>query len=386
MFFSEYKDKSHTVLTETATDANPRLLILSKVLAIVVAIAVFLFALNLLSHAFKMMAGGTAQQVLEVTDNPYISLFIGLLMTAIIQSSSTTTSMVVTAVAAGSISMDNAVPMIMGANIGTTLTSTLMSLSFITKKKEFKRALAAGTVHDIFNILVTLILLPLELYTGFLSTFARELSSFFVLMTEADGSRSFTYGFWKGLTPIAWVVDVIGNFWLVLLFSFLLLFGSIKVLSRYIYEIFIGNFREDFERIFFATGPKAFAFGALLTATVQSSSVTTPLVVPLVATGKISLKKSFPYIMGANLGTTVTAVVASLFHSNLAMSIALVHVLFNLFGVLLFFPLKFMRNIPLSLAQALGRSTSRNRLIGFLYILLTFFLIPFLLIYFNQNN
>lgn len=371
-------------MTHSVAGIKPSKAILGRVLAILLAVFLFLFALNLLGHAFKMMTGGAAQQILAVTANPFISLFIGLLFTAIIQSSSTTTSLVVAAVAAGSLSMSNAVPMIMGANIGTTLTSTLVSLGFISKKKEFRKALAAGTSHDIFNVLVTLILLPLELYYDFLSDLAQYLSRFVVLLADTDSIDNFTYGFWNDLAPMQWVVETVGNLWIVLLLAFVLLFISIKVLAKYIYELFIGSFRSDFERIFFATPLKSFAFGALLTATVQSSSITTPLVVPLVATGKISLRKSFPYIMGANLGTTATAVIAALFHSNLAISIALVHVLFNLFGVLIFFLLKPLRNIPLSLAQALGRLTSRNRLIGFLYILLTFFLLPFLLIYVNQ--
>ncbi len=386
MFFLEYKEKFTNKLTQSAAGTKPSISIVGRVLAIIVAVAVFLFALSLLGHAFKMVAAGRTQQIMEVTSDPFISLFIGLLMTAVIQSSSTTTSMVVAAVAAGSLNMAQAVPMIMGANIGTTLTSTLVSLGFITKKKEFKKALAAGTVHDIFNVFTTIILLPLELYTGFLSSLAQTISGYISLPGELNSSDLFTYGFWHNLSPVQWMVDSIDNVWVVLLLAFVLLFASIKVLAHYIYELFIGSFRKDFERIFFATPLKAFAFGGLLTATVQSSSVTTPLVVPLVATGKISLKKCYPYIMGANLGTTVTAFLAALFHSNAAISIALVHVLFNLFGVLIFFPIKVLRNVPIKTAQRLGRITNRNRIIGFMYILLTFFLLPFILIYISQQS
>lgn len=359
--------------------------LLKKVVMIFLAIAFFLFAISLMGHAFKMLAAGTARQILEVTSNPFISLFIGLLVTAIIQSSSSTTSMVVAAVAAGSLNMTHAVPMIMGANIGTTLTSTLVSLGFIAKKKEFKKAVAAGTIHDFFNIMVTLILLPLELYFGVLSIVARSIGELIVPFSGLDSSDSFTYGFWHDLAPIQWVVDTIRNIWVVLILAFVLLFASIKVLAGSIYDLFIGSFRSDFEKILFATPLKAFGWGTLITATVQSSSVTTPLVVPLVATGKISLRKSFPYILGANLGTTFTALLAALFHSNAAISIAIVHVLFNLFGVLLFFPFKAIRNIPIRLARRMGRLTSRNRLIGFIYILITFFLLPFALIYFAEQ-
>jgi solute carrier family 34 (sodium-dependent phosphate cotransporter) len=359
--------------------------LIKKVIMIFLATAFFLFAISLMGHAFKMLAAGTARQILEITSNPFISLFIGLLITAIIQSSSSTTSMVVAAVAAGSLSMTNAVPMIMGANIGTTLTSTLVALGFIAKKKEFKKAVAAGTIHDFFNIMVTLILLPLELYFGVLSGVARSIGELMVPISAVESGDSFTYGFWHDLAPVQWIVDSIRNIWIVLILAFVLLFVSIKVLAGSIYELFIGSFRADFEKILFATPLKAFGWGTLITATVQSSSVTTPLVVPLVATGKISLRKSFPYILGANLGTTFTALLAALFHSNAAISIAIVHVLFNLFGVLLFFPFKMIRKLPIRLARRMGRLTSRNRLIGFVYILITFFLLPFALIYFAEQ-
>ena len=348
------------------------------------ATALFLFALNLMGQAFVSFGNETVRALFSVTYNPFISLFIGLLITAIIQSSSTTTSMIVAAVAAGSLGLDNAVPMIMGANIGTTLTSTIVSLGFITKRKEFRKAIAAGTLHDLFNILTTLILLPLELYYGFLSGLAQWITPS-IIPFHSTPYQDFTYGFWNNLSLSKWLISTINNPFLVLFLSFILLFASIKILSRLFYQLLIGNMRNNFQRVVFATPLKSFAWGTTLTALVQSSSVTTPLVVPLVATGKLTLRQSFPYIMGANIGTTFTALLAALFHSNAAISIAIVHVLFNLIAVLLFFPLDFMRNIPIRLARKLGKLTIANRLVGFLYILLTFFLLPFALIYFNRN-
>lgn len=379
------KENPDAALVNTATVRKHPLSILGKLFIILIAILGFLFALNLLGYAFEKMTAGTAQEILAVTANPFISLLIGLLITAIIQSSSTTTSMVVAAVAAGSLSMAHAVPMIMGANIGTSLTSTLFALGFIAKKKKFKKALAAGTLHDIFNILTTAVLLPLELFYGLLSRMATHLAGLFSITPMGTAtSPDYSYSFLYNDSLVAWVGEGIGNLWILFLLSILILIASIKFLSRYVYELFIGLYKENLVNIFFANPVKSFAFGGLLTATVQSSSVTTPLVVPLVATGKISLRKCFPYIMGANIGTTVTAIISALFHSEPAMSIALVHLLFNLAGVLLFFPIGFMRKIPISMAQALGRLTARNRLIGFLYILITFFLLPLALIYLSQ--
>jgi sodium-dependent phosphate cotransporter len=105
----------------------------------------------------------------------------------------------------------------------------------------------------------------------------------------------------------------------------------------------------------------------------------------LVAANKLSIKKAFPFVMGANIGTTITALIASVSKSEAALSIALAHVLFNIVGVLIFFPIPAVRNIPVHLARYLGSLTVRNRLVGLVYIMLTFFLIPFILIYLSNQ-
>ena len=118
------------------------------------SILLFMLSIQLMGTAFKAWGTGTAQSILEVTSNPFIGLFIGLLVTAILQSSSTTTSLAVAAVASGSVSLQHAVPIVMGANVGTTITSTIVSLGYITKTNEFRKAISAGTSHDFFNVIV----------------------------------------------------------------------------------------------------------------------------------------------------------------------------------------------------------------------------------------
>lgn len=358
---------------------------LGRIAAILGATCLFLLALSLTGHAFKMAGGDIARSVLSATYNPFISLFIGLLITAIIQSSSTSTSMIVAAVAAGSLDFTSAIPMIMGANVGTTLTSTMISIGYINKRKEFRKAIAAGTQHDFFNILVTAILFPLELYYGFLSRLSIWVTAHLAPLDPAPAKESFSYGFWNELPLFNWLFSTSNKSLIVLLVSFILLIISIKLLSRLLYNALIGNLKHNLQRLIFASPLRAFLWGTTLTATVQSSSVTTPLAVPLVATGKISLKQSFPYILGANLGTTITALIAALYHSNEAISIAIVHVLFNLIGILIFLPFTSVRKIPLKMASRLGRITLRHRFAGFAYILFTFFLLPFILIFFNQD-
>lgn len=105
------------------------------------------------------------------------------------------------------------------------------------------------------------------------------------------------------------------------------------------------------------------------------------MIVPLVATGKISLRKAFPFLMGANIGTTVTALIASISQTEAALAVALCHLLFNLFGVLILFPISAIRNIPIWMSETLGHYAGKRRLIGIAYIIITFFLIPFTMIY-----
>ena len=133
----------------------------------------------MLTVSMSQLNSSVARDILQATKNPFVGLFIGILLTALIQSSSTVTSSAVAIVAAGNLTLEQAVPLVMGANIGTTLTSTLVSFSYIMRKKEFKRALSAGIVHDIFNILTVIILLPLELYFKFLSGLAQKTAQFF---------------------------------------------------------------------------------------------------------------------------------------------------------------------------------------------------------------
>ena len=136
---------------------------------ILFALLVFLFALELMLSALQHLGKPAAETIILATSNPFTALFIGLLITAIIQSSTATTSMTVALVASGSLTLQSAIPIVMGANIGTTITSTIVSLGFLPKKKEFRRAVAAGTYHDFFNILTATILFPLEYYFQFLS-------------------------------------------------------------------------------------------------------------------------------------------------------------------------------------------------------------------------
>jgi solute carrier family 34 (sodium-dependent phosphate cotransporter) len=357
-----------------------------RIVLILLTVYLFLFSIDLMSTSLKFLGTGVAESILQATSNPFVSFFIGLLMTAMIQSSSTSTSMVVAAVASGSLSFSNGVPMIMGANIGTTITSTIVSISFIFKKNEFRRAFAAATVHDLFNIMVAIVLFPLEYNYGLLSNMAESITALLPTNDSDDVSSGFRLGAFLTGPLSNLLITLIRNEIVLLGIAFVGLFGSIKIISRLLTLLLIGKSQVNLQKIVFKNPLKSFLWGAGLTSAVQSSSITTPLIVPLVATRKITLPKTFPFIMGANIGTTITALLAALFKSDAAISIAIAHLLFNLIGVAIFLPFSRLRNIPVKLALWLGELSRVNRLVVFLYIFLVFFLIPFGLIYASKGN
>jgi len=360
--------------------------VLRNTIYILLALITFLFTLDLMIASLQHLGRDAAEVIILATSNPFTGLFIGLLITAIIQSSSATTSMMVALVASGAITLEGAIPILMGANVGTTITSTIVSLGFITKKKEFRRAVTIGTYHDFFNILTVLILFPLEYYFGFLSGLAQYIATSFFNEPIGVAQKQFNllgdrFGF-----IINFIVTTIDNGFILAVLSIGLLFGSIlffrKVLSR---TLGFGS-QERFQQFFFKSPLKSFGWGLLTTAAIRSSTVTTSLVVPLVAKKIVKIKSAFPFVLGANIGTTITAFIAALFNSNAAISIAIAHFLFNLLGVIIFFPVPFVNQLPIKLANGLGRLTLKYRLAGFLYVLLTFFFIPFSLIYFNKDS
>ncbi|HCR53831.1 MAG TPA: hypothetical protein DIW27_05400 [Cytophagales bacterium] len=353
---------------------------------ILLALLIFLFALDLMISSFQQLGKTAAETILLATSNPFTALFIGLLITAIIQSSSATTSMVVALVASGSLSLESALPIIMGANIGTTITSTIVSLGFIAKRKEFIRAVSAGTYHDFFNILTITLLFPIEYYYGLVSSLSQYLATTFFHEPIASSTNNISF-LGTGFTAIIQLlVDGINNGFVLTLLSFGLLFGSILFFRKVLTDLLGFDSENSVQRFFFQNKFKSFGWGLVATATIRSSTITTSLVVPLVAKKVVKLKDAAPFILGANIGTTITAFIASAFNSNVAISIAVAHFLINLFGVILFLFTPFIKELPLKLSMGLGRLTRKYRLAGFLYILVVFFFLPFSLIYLHKEQ
>ncbi len=346
-------------------------------------------SVNMMGSGFKLWGAGFSEALLNVTGNPFAGLMIGVMTTAVVQSSSLTTSLVVGLVAAGSITVEHAVPVVMGANIGTTITCTLVALGYVGRRGRFRRAFAAGTMHDFFNISTVVIILPLELATGVLSKTAVFLSGKLATVTGFSSPKSPIKAATSQLSH--WVEALLKEFFslgdgvsagIMVGVALALLFVSLFFLTKLLRGFLADRMETVLDRYIFRTPLTAMLVGFVFTAAVQSSSVTTSILVPLVAAGVVSHFQAFPYMMGANVGTTVTALLAALGTGNPgALSIALVHMLFNLAGVALFFPVKRIRNIPVKMAQALAALTLKSRWYALLYILLMFFIIPVIFIF-----
>ncbi len=340
--------------------------------ALLLILVAFFFSIELLGESIELFGSDLAKQLFTMTSNPVIALFIGIGATTLFQSSSATTSIIVAMVGSGSLSMPLAVPMIMGANIGTTVTNTIVSLGQIGNPVEFRRAFAASTVHDMFNMIAVILFLPLELATGFLTKAGMGLAG----MLQGVGGFKF-------LSPVKAIIKpmvkgflhlVADNAWISLAVSVVVLYGAITLMTKVLKKIFMGRVEGAFSGTLFDRAWVAFIAGVILTFIVQSSSITTSMVVPLAGAGLLTLQQIFPYTLGANIGTTMTAILASLLLGELApVGIAMVHLSFNVAASVLIWP---FRRVPIFLAETLATYSVKSRIFPIVYLLLLFVALP----------
>jgi sodium-dependent phosphate cotransporter len=163
--------------------------------------------------------------------------------------------------------------------------------------------------------------------------------------------------------------------------SVVILFFALVYLVKTMRSLVIEKVESVLDDVLGKNAILAIAGGALLTAIIQSSSITTSLLVPMIAAGILSLEAAFPIVIGANIGTTGTAILASFATGNpSAIVIAFVHFLFNILGVVAIYPIKPFRTIPLNLAKALGDLAHDKRHYAIMYVLGVFFVAPGLLV------
>jgi sodium-dependent phosphate cotransporter len=365
---------------EVPQDGRPKWL---SALLLVIILYVFLTSIDLISGSFKLMGKDLATQLFAYTSNPFSGLLTGLLATSLVQSSSTVTSLIVGLVAGGTITIEQAVPMVMGANVGTSITNTIVAMGHMARSNEFERAFAGATVHDFFNLMAVAVFLPLEIATGFLHKLAATLQGFLVgtevgeFHSPIKAAIKPTSSFIKGALTDAFDEKVVAAVILLTIGLAVLVF-SLSFLVKLMKRLLMGQVEVMLHDYLFKHPIRGILVGTVITILVQSSSVTTSLTVPLLAAGIVTVPTIFPFILGANVGTTITALLASMATGDVAaLTVAICHVLFNIFGIVLLYP---FRSIPIRAAMLLGRMTLRSRWWALAYILGVFFILPVSLI------
>lgn len=460
--------------TKEQSCAEFALFVTLKIIGVLVALYFFLAGLSLMGGSFGALGGKGAGELFTITDNPIAGLMVGVLATVLVQSSSTSTSIVVGLVGADVLSPRQAIPIIMGANIGTSVTNTIVSMAHSGDRLELERAFSGATVHDMFNMLTVVTLLPLEIIIGAMSreggllywisrglteaafgesetdlTFpspTKEIVSPLVkavlskdknvvkalsfgappsytmpsgsgtyycvssAMSKAwkkvaedayegltscsgftnecaDGSSCYTdagdyytneiagarligKGFLKGAGDVAG--GIIG-----LILSLLVLCGALYVLVRLLQSLVMGQAKKVIMKGTKMNDYLAMLLGLVITIIVQSSSVTTSALTPLVGIGVLPVHKMLPMTLGANIGATCTSILAAFAVMKFnSIQIAFCHLLFNIIGILIWFPVPVMRRVIVRAACTLGFYASYWRLVPLIYILVMFVAVP----------
>jgi solute carrier family 34 (sodium-dependent phosphate cotransporter) len=300
-----------------------------------------------------------------------------MLATVLVTSSSVSTSTIVALVGSGILPVELAIPMVMGANLGTTVTNTLVSLFSIRNPDEFRRAFSAATMHDLYNVMAVLILLPLELLTGYLERVATALASPIeaagITGADVDGPLSFLTGPAEDLivTAMGAVVPEGGFLGVVLLLlGIAIIFTSLRYITKVMRLVLGGGFEQRLNSsVSRGAGLMGVLFGAVGAIVLFTSTVVTVMLIPLCAAGILALRNAYPITIGANIGTTMTALLAALAVDETAgLVIALVHFTYNVTAVLIIYPLPQIRFIPLRVAMALGNQAAKRRWVVFVYV------------------
>ena len=400
-------DNANEVINDEISYTNIGL----NIFGILITLYGFLFSLGLMGDSFKILGGKTAGELFQNITNPISGLMIGILATVLVQSSSTSTSVVVGMVGADIINVKTAIPIIMGANIGTSVTNSIVSIGQMGDVIQRERAFGGAVVHDFFNIMCVLLFLPLECISHFIyywsdfltkhikdydgGTFKSPLkvivSPLIKLIVQVDKKKIkkisqneissqeagslIKGGFMQGMND-----GVAGSICLgaSLLLLCIFLYGLVTFLKNTLQGM--GDKCINYSLRFSNTcygGYLNILIGALLTISVQSSSVTTSAITPLVGLGIVSLEQMYPITLGANIGTTCTGLLFAMVTGKInALQIALCHLSFNVFGVLLFYPLEIVRNIPIEYAKFYGRIARKYKWFPLIHIISTFVICP----------
>ncbi|KAJ0394804.1 hypothetical protein ATCC90586_001519 [Pythium insidiosum] len=397
---------AHEVAYQFQSTRKKVLLGITFFLLAMVSLYFFMVAIKLVSEGITLAAGCGAKGAFDFASNPVAGLMIGTISTAIIHSSSTITSITVALVGTNTLTIRQAVPIVMGANIGTCVTCIMVAFAQVGDRRRFERAMAAATVHDMYNIWSVIVLFPIEVlfhpleklstamsdaqtsggsFKSPVDAIVNPLADVVVKVdknaiyevatgekTCSKGTSFLTGGLFHGAGMSDATVGAI-----VACCGFLIVIGSLIMLIRMMSRVFLGPTKRIVARALDYNGYLNILIGTALTFVVQSSTLVTSTLTPMAGLGVITLEQVYPLAIGANLGTTATALLASLVtaRSN-SVAIALVHLWFNVFGIVLFYPIPIMRRPVLGWATALSRWSAAWPMAAVIFVGLCFVGVP----------
>lgn len=272
-----------------------------NILTLLGGLALFLYGMNMMGDGLEKLSGGKLEAILQkLTSNPLKGVALGLGVTAIIQSSSATTVMVVGFVNSGIMGLTQAVPVIMGANIGTTVTSWLLSLTGIQGENVFMQLLEPSSFS------------PLLAFVGMI----------LIMFTKSEKKRD---------------VGAILLGFAILMTGMMSMSGAVAPLAD------VPEFAQLMTM--FSNPILGLLAGAILTAIIQSSSASVGILQALCATGTIHYSVALPVIMGQNIGTCITAILSSIGANRNAKRTALIHLFFNMIGTIVFLIVFYSLNV-----------------------------------------
>lgn len=410
----------------------------------IIGIGFFLFffvvGLDILTNATKVIGGCNAGLLFSDDTNPVSNVMIGVLASSLLASSSATTSITVSLIGAGAISVRASIFIIMGSNVGVSVVSTVVSLGHMGNAKELERAFAGATVHDMFNLMTLLVLFPIEVTTWYIYNF-----SLFLIGDDSDRQGSgerWTSPLKEAIEPISKMIiipnkrvprDIAKGFSCddfypvnctdgILSYRTCRKVGLIRCDKKFGCPAFFqdGASRKDDEtagavcfvlglaiificsiiiitilqrmlmrvtssalqRVVNVEGSLAILIGAGATVFVQSSTVFTSALLPFVGSGAIRLEEMFPLTVGANIGTTFVGILASLVSDGIyPLQASLCQMIFNVTGAIIWYLFPFMRRFPLNAARMLGAAAHGSRLFPIFYIIGMFGVLPRMLLF-----
>jgi len=359
-------------------------------LGVAAAVFVLFLAVYLILDGAFDIGAPAVNRLFDLATNPVIGLLIGIIATASIQSSTTVTALTITAVGTGGISVEVAIPIILGANLGTTITPQIVAFSYLGHRRSFRRAFSSAALHTWFNAIMVVVAFVLELAFQPLRKFAGMVSDSVV----GDGATGTARELADAFSPL---IDALGTAGLLgslfppraaavmaILVGTLLILAAVRLINAQLAILTAATTRTLLERSSGASDALGVLSGLFTTMAVNASSVTVSSVLPFVVSKAIKLREALAITLGANVGTTLMSLLAALAVPGpmgaLAVQAALVHVSFNVVGTLLVLIIPPLREWIIRLAKLSGRLALRGYLTAAATMVAFYFAVPALVI------